>query len=642
MGVAGVEMVKKPFLISIFVLTTLSGWAQELKIRVNTADGQRAVVRWMDKQGQPSLGSTGEVLTFNVDGFRQPYRFDIVLLREDKLPSLHVIEPQPTSEEVWSTEPLPLYSKAHQLQFRTEPQADLLFLEDRNGNLIPSGKDGELTLTAPELLPEQAFQARDVVVVARRSGYLDKRIRVGPEIWSRSLMPPPDSLAYRLDPAPGPSQWWTRIKREHPFAFLFALLFLGVAFVLFRLRLHYLRKVEQAHEKLTRWVERLDTFVDGSQALATPLKMEELVEATLVQAKRLTRGERIVVVSFQPDFNSEGDPSQVEQILEHLRLKPHPLRIGALKESRFGEAADMGVSLLAVPLLKKGACNGGLLAFSNRPGQFSKVDEEALTVLAFQLSGAVERVDLHQQTVTAYEKLAESEQQLIQSAKMAAIGQLAAGVAHELNTPLNAISLGLDMGRSLIHKDPEKADKRLQLAAKATEKAEGIVSKLLYYSREARLDAQKFCLRQVVDDTLHFLNFQLQQDGILIQRGQEPEIWVEGNLNELQQVLNNLLLNARDAVLSGDYDTTLEIRLEQGETMGQLTVLDRGPGVKEEHIDKIFDPFFTTKNMGDGTGLGLSVSAKIMEKHGGTLTYERNRDRSMFTMYIPLSAPAIE
>jgi two-component system NtrC family sensor kinase len=625
----------RPLTAFLVLWLAVSSLPQELKFQITTTDGQPARV----VVNNETLGSTGEVLTLDITRYRRPVRFDVVLTREGSIPSMHRLKPN-LGQQVWKPPPLAVYSAFRQVDLRIEPPPEFLFVESKDGALTPAGQQ-QLYLEVKDLTDGRFFVPRPVVVVARRAGYLGKRIQAPPEIWDANVFPPADQESLRFDPAPGLAAWWTRTKAEHPVTFVVVLSLALATFGLFRMRLRYLKQVEAAHAQLNRWVERLNTFVDGSQAVASQVSAQDLGEQAQIQAKRLTRADRVLISFQEPAFQTDAadfTDEELQAVLEATRRLQSPLRLGQLKNSPFESLSRHATSLLVAPLVSKGQWRGAVICLSEAADAFSEVDEEALQVLAFQLAGGIERVALYAETVAAYKRLAESEAQLVQSAKMASIGQLAAGVAHELNTPLNAIGIGVEKGRALMLKSPEKAKKRLELAARATAKAEAIVAKLLYYSEDARLDGQLFDLKRVVEDTLEFLNFQLEQDGISVIWDDSSSVQVVGNLNELHQVLNNLILNARDAILKGECHKEILIELGTQDTDAYISVADRGPGIDEAHQDKIFDPFFTTKNMGDGTGLGLSVSQKIMEKHEGTLTWTREQDQTVFTMRLAAAA----
>ena len=199
---------------------------------------------------------------------------------------------------------------------------------------------------------------------------------------------------------------------------------------------------------------------------------------------------------------------------------------------------------------------------------------------------------------------------------MASIGMLAAGVAHEVNTPLAGISSYTQLLREQVDDAPQAA--LLEKIEKQTFRAAKIVNNLLNFSRSAGAEMEPLDVNKIVLDVLSLLEHQLEKSRIKVRKELLSDLpAVRGNENRLQQVFFNLVLNARDAMPSGGW-LTLETRADEGDTV-VLEVRDTGVGIKREDIKRIYDPFFTTKGIGRGTGLGLSVSYGIVQEHGGAI-----------------------
>lgn len=207
----------------------------------------------------------------------------------------------------------------------------------------------------------------------------------------------------------------------------------------------------------------------------------------------------------------------------------------------------------------------------------------------------------------------EAERRAIEASKLSAVGQLAAGMAHELNTPLATVKLGLDY--ALMKTDKEsKVGQRLQKAAGELRRAHKLVEQLLSYTREGA-KRQQVSLRKLVEDTLALVVKQFGEKGTPVRLELADAGEVTGSPHELQQLLLNLLLNARDAVREAGSSDAIEV-VARGRS---LEVRDRGVGLPQEHLDRIFEPFFTTKPVGKGAGLGLSIARNIAESHQGKL-----------------------
>jgi two-component system NtrC family sensor kinase len=210
----------------------------------------------------------------------------------------------------------------------------------------------------------------------------------------------------------------------------------------------------------------------------------------------------------------------------------------------------------------------------------------------------------------------ELEKKLIQSDKLSSIGLLAAGVAHEVNTPLAVISTYAQMLAKQVSDDEQKS-KLLEKIAKQTFRASEIVNSLLNFSRTSQSAFEEVDLNKVLRETLSLIQPQLSKGGIRIEFEAGADLPpVRGNAGKMQQVFLNLFLNARDAMENGG---VLSISSEAREGMVHVEVADTGKGIPPEDLPKIYDPFFTTKAARKGTGLGLAVTYGIVREHGGTI-----------------------
>jgi two-component system NtrC family sensor kinase len=215
---------------------------------------------------------------------------------------------------------------------------------------------------------------------------------------------------------------------------------------------------------------------------------------------------------------------------------------------------------------------------------------------------------------------AELERQLVQAEKLSSIGLLAAGVAHEVNTPLAVISTYAQMLAKKISGDAEKAP-LLEKIARQTFRASEIVNSLLNFSRTSTTDFVSVDLNKVIQETLTLLEHQLTKSAVRVAANLDAALpRIKGNPGKLQQVFLNLFLNARDAMEHGG--TLAVSTFHNGDGVVRVTVADSGAGIAPENLTRIFDPFFTTKAAKRGTGLGLSVSYGIVQEHGGSIEVE--------------------
>ncbi|HEY3185303.1 MAG TPA: ATP-binding protein [Gaiellaceae bacterium] len=237
--------------------------------------------------------------------------------------------------------------------------------------------------------------------------------------------------------------------------------------------------------------------------------------------------------------------------------------------------------------------------------------------------------------VTDLSDRARLEQQLAQSGKLAAIGELAAGVAHEINNPLFAI---LGLTEFLIKEvDPEsKMRSRLDLIQQTGLEIKEIVRALLDFARENADERHVVALDEVVQQTVDLVRRTNAHKGVEIVDSYETHsAAVLASPNQLKQIFLNLMANARQAMPEGG-TVSVDVRTEGG--FAVATVVDTGPGIDPETLGRIFEPFFTTKRLTGGTGLGLSVSLGIAEAHGGSLTVESAPSHgAAFTLRLPLA-----
>ena len=210
----------------------------------------------------------------------------------------------------------------------------------------------------------------------------------------------------------------------------------------------------------------------------------------------------------------------------------------------------------------------------------------------------------------------ELERRLVQADKLSSIGLLAAGVAHEVNTPLAVISTYAQMLSKQVSDDEPKA-KLLDKIAKQTFRASEIVNSLLNFSRTSPTEFLKTDINKVIRETVSLVEHQFQKAGVAVDMGLTENLpAIRGNSGKLQQVFLNLFLNARDAMLSGG---ALHIRSWSDSGLVHIEVRDSGQGIPPEHLARIYDPFFTTKGAKKGTGLGLSITYGIVQEHKGTI-----------------------
>jgi C4-dicarboxylate-specific signal transduction histidine kinase len=238
------------------------------------------------------------------------------------------------------------------------------------------------------------------------------------------------------------------------------------------------------------------------------------------------------------------------------------------------------------------------------------------------------------------QELRDKQEQLVQAGKLATLGELTTGVAHELNNPLNNIGLfignvldQIELGRS----DVERIKSDLGKATEQVRKATEIITHLRTFGRPAPVALERVDMDEVITRSLSLVAEQLRTRAIEVSVERIGDLQVLGNAIQLEQVFINLLTNARDALGDAERREVAITAVEAGETV-KISVADSGAGIPPEISQRIFDPFFTTKEVGGGTGLGLSITYSIVKEHGGQIWVDgRPGTGAVFHIELPLA-----
>src|SRR5216683_2258792 len=250
--------------------------------------------------------------------------------------------------------------------------------------------------------------------------------------------------------------------------------------------------------------------------------------------------------------------------------------------------------------------------------------------------GDIEGVVLSGRDVTDLKRL---EEQLIQAEKLAAMGQMLAGVAHELNNPLTAILGVTELLREREGTD-DSSKRQLDLTHRQARRAARIVQNLLEFSRPASPQKRPLDVNSLLERTLQLHDHSLRRNNIAVDFRPQPDLpGVIGDANQLIQVFLNLVTNAEQAILEIRDTGRIQIRPSHNDNHVMVTVQDDGIGIRPEALPRIFDPFYTTKRPGGGTGLGLSICMSIIREHGGNIEAETfPAGGSAFTIYLPVAS----
>src|SRR6266403_2224814 len=251
----------------------------------------------------------------------------------------------------------------------------------------------------------------------------------------------------------------------------------------------------------------------------------------------------------------------------------------------------------------------------------------------FTEAGKIDGVVISARDVTELKRL---EEQLIQAEKLAAMGQMLAGVAHELNNPLTAILGVTELLRERLGAD-DSTKRQLELTHRQARRAARIVQNLLEFSRPASPQKRPLDLNNLLERTLQLHEHSLRRNNIEVDFHLQPDLpGVIGDANQLIQVFLNLITNAEQAIREVRDAGRIQIRAGRNGKQLTITVQDDGVGIRPEALPRIFDPFYTTKRPGGGTGLGLSICMSIIREHGGNIEAEMlPAGGSAFTIYLP-------
>jgi two-component system NtrC family sensor kinase len=346
-----------------------------------------------------------------------------------------------------------------------------------------------------------------------------------------------------------------------------------------------------------------------------------------VRGMRLALGQGVVGWVAQ-----QGQPVLVPNVSEDSRF------FGNFdKESGFTTR-----SILCVPLQTKGQTIGAIEAINKESGPFDEEDLKLLTSLAAPAATAIENAQLYEALRRGMRRLEETQAQLVQSAKLAAVGELAAGVAHEINNPLTSI---IGFTHLLLEDLPPDHEMRadLETVDREAARARKIVRGLLDFARAGDPVLAPVDLNALVEEAVMLVCTRSVLARVSLEKNLSRLPPMMLDTNQIKQVLVNLLNNAVQAMPNGGR-LTVTTRLTEREVdevyrqMAAIYVSDTGLGIVSEDLGRVFDPFFTTKEVGQGTGLGLSVSYSIVEKHDGRIEVESvPGEGSTFIVLLPVS-----
>ena len=416
---------------------------------------------------------------------------------------------------------------------------------------------------------------------------------------------------------------------------------------------------KQAEQEIRRRNRELMVLNSIAQTLTESLDLSDSLHRTLRQMAELfsldttslylfdqegKQLRRVAAVGHRSEYSRHFPPlSVMPELMQHIKAV-HATFLSAQglplpPAFRDAQNKEELVAVYLVILWSKDRVIGGLAVGSRTPREFSPADVNLLIAVGSQISSAIERSILYEETRQAYDNLRRTQEQLLHSEKLAAVGQLISGVAHELNNPLTAI-LGYSQ---LLTSSGQMGQQGIEYSEKLYKQAQRthrIVQNLLSFARQHKPERVPVQINQALEETLALRDYDLRMHNIRVHLNLAENLPVtSADPHQLQQVFLNLVNNAVDAILEHSAEGDLWVRTAFDGDRLSIEFTDSGPGVKD--ASRVFDPFYTTKPVGKGTGLGLSICYGIITEHGGTIQVMNVPSRgASFTIELPFQSMA--
>jgi two-component system NtrC family sensor kinase len=421
------------------------------------------------------------------------------------------------------------------------------------------------------------------------------------------------------------------------------------------------------HEEVQIRARERTALHRAGQAIAATLDLDQVLQLVIAEVKSLVGAEGATVLLRDRDrgelyFAAAAGPGSEE--LLGLRLPGDAGVAGSVvrnarsvlvedarRDPRFYDQVDAHTgmttrSMVAVPLMIQEVAEGVVEAINKADGAFVERDREVLEVMAGSAAVAIANARLYQAEREQFRRLQQSQAQLIQAEKMAAMGRLVASIAHEINNPLQAVQGCLTLAEEELEElQHERLKRYLTMADTEMQRIASIVRRVRDFYRPAPADLKPTDIHAVLTSLLELVGKQLQENNITVERDWAAELpMIEANPSYLKQVFLNLVLNAVDAM--SEHGGTLRVhtsldqmqspREKQQTPAVRIEFTDTGTGMPPEVMAHLFEPFVTAKK--DGTGLGLSISYGIIEAHDGQISATSQVGvGSSFTVMLPVS-----
>jgi len=420
-----------------------------------------------------------------------------------------------------------------------------------------------------------------------------------------------------------------------------------------------------SHETVSKAYQRLMALYQVAYELSALMDLSKLMDHILDLVLNMVNADRgfimlcdeesgelvLQTVRQREGVQSTEELSVSKTILDQVVSSGEAvMTTDAAQDPRFKEAQSIvahGIrSAMCVPLRVKDKVLGVLnVDTKGKVVAFKKEDLELLSAVSSQAAIAIENAKLFDELIKANKELKEQQAQLIESEKLSALGQLASGVAHEINNPMTSIlgyselsSKQLDQ-ENLAPETIKQCIEFMRIVQSEALRCRGIVQSLLQYARKKKAQKIASDINSVIGSSLTIAQFHIRRVSIQIkQELQEGLPVIMTDPNQLQQVFLNMIINARDAMADGG---TLTISTEKRDDKWVvIKFADTGCGIPKDKMDKIFKPLFTTKEEGKGTGLGLSITLDIIDRHGGSVEVDSEEGKgTTFSILLPIEPP---
>lgn len=408
--------------------------------------------------------------------------------------------------------------------------------------------------------------------------------------------------------------------------------------------------LKEGHERNMNYMMRLSGLYRLTLSFHMVTNKQDIIREMVFGVAEIIRAEKVLVFLYnrERDRYASAFPaygfadSDVENwsyepsFINSLYLKSNKRSIIILPEDHVTKQlllreTDNIRNLAIIWLKQKGILTGFLMTINKEGAEFVEEDIRLLSVIANNFSVAMDNAQLYRDLHTQMQKLKDTQEQLVQAAKLAAIGELAANIAHEINNPLTSILGYAELMRE--EEDIESIMRDLEIIESESLRARDIVRQLLEFSKKWPLKISKVDINRLLKEVIDLISLNLKDSEINIVDDFSHIPQISADASQLKQVFLNLINNAIQSMPNGG---TLSIRTAKIDNSVMIEVSDTGTGIPDNVARKIFEPFFTTKK-DRGTGLGLPISYRIIKKHGGRIEVKKRVDKgTTFRVILPI------